>query len=566
MKRLVAGLGLTFLSSVQLVGCADTGPELECLPGDKDCADATASGGKGDAWDSKNDPRYFASNLEYKLASLPKKGFLEKPVWKDRYPNALPETPVAWADTYWPSAEGSHNHRWMGASVKSPLEKYDAAFNNAPGCETQPSRIYGQGAKAAWDTYYNCAGPAAKWQMKNFQGISRMHDGIDNNGDGVVDDYGSDYSKGIDGIQGWWGTCHAWTPASLMMPEPQHAVTLNNQRFEVADIKALTQNIFDRTSAVMLGGRCNNEEISHDVNGSANEDCADVNAGALHVIMTNFLGLRQAPLVEDRTANYEVWNQPVLGYEVTKQAEISKTKANECVGNTTAGSSWTYNPSAKKLYEVRMTVTYLSESGAETRPVGWMNNTSEDDYHYILELNDEGKVLGGRYCKDTTNTHIDFLWSPTGSNSPSNPNVDVNKVKQLIKLSVEPEQNDGGNTGGTTRDFPVTPNVSIPDAATAGINIDIPVTGVTAPKGLAVSVDITHSYRGDLVLTLLKNGTAVKTLVKNQGGSADNLVETYTLTAAEIGSDVNTRWTLNVADTQSIDTGKVNKVTLSFTL
>ena len=564
MKRshLIAGLGLSLVTS--LVGCAADGADEECLPGDIDCADASG-GGKTDAWDSENDPRYFASNLEYKLSSLPKKGNLTKPVWKDRYPTAMASTPVAWADTYWPSSEGSHNHRWMGATTKSPMEKYDAAFNNAPGCDTQPSKIYGEGAKAAWDTYYNCAGPAAKWQMKSFQGISKMHNGIDDNGDGTVDDYGSDRNKGIDGIQGWWGTCHAWAPAALMSPEPQHAVTLNGVKFEIADIKALTQNIYDRTSAVMLGGRCNNEEINHDVNGSANDECSDVNPGALHVIMTNFLGIRQAPLVEDRTANYEVWNQPVLGYEITQQREVSNTAANACVGQTENVRKWSYNTAAKKLYEVRMTVTYLSESGAEARPVGWQNNTSEDDYHYILELNDAGKVIGGRYCTDSTNTHIDFLWSPTGTNSPSNPNVDVAKVKQLIKLSVEPEQG-GGGTGGTVREFPVTPATAIPDATPAGVNIDVPVSGVENAKGLSVAVDISHSYRGDLVLKLLKNGTAVKTLVQNVGGSQDNLVESFTLTAAEIGSSVNGTWTLNVADTESQDTGTVNKVTLGFTL
>jgi hypothetical protein len=555
--------GLTLLTS--LVGCAADGADEECLPGDKDCADASG-GGKADAWDQENDPRYFASNLEYKLSALPKKGFLNKPVWKDRYPNALPSTPVAWADTYWPSSEGSHNHRWMGASVKSPLEKYDAAFNNAPGCDTQPARIFGEGAKAAWDTYYNCAGPAAKWQMKTFQGISKMHNGIDDNSDGKVDDYGPDRNKGIDGIQGWWGTCHAWAPAALMSPEPQHAVTLNGQKFEIGDIKALTQNAFDRTSAVMLGGRCNNEEINHDVNGSANDDCSDVNPGALHVIMTNFLGIRQAALVEDRTANYEVWNQPVLGFEISQQREVSKTAANECVGQTMNKTKWSYNTNAKKLYEVRMEVTYLSESGASASTVGWQNNTSTDDYHYILELNSEGKVVGGRYCTDSTNTHIDFLWSPTGNNSPSNPNVDLAKVKQLIKLSVEPEQGGGGTPSGQTRDFPVTPAKAIPDATPAGVNIDVPVSGVENAKGLSVSVDITHSYKGDLVVKLLKNGTAVKTLVQNQGGSTDNLVEAFTLTQAEIGANVNATWTVNVADTEAQDTGTVNKVTLSFSL
>jgi hypothetical protein len=433
MKRnLLVGLGLSLLTSV--LGCADTGEE-ECLPGDADCADPTA-GGKADGWNGENDPRYFANNLQYKLSSLPKRGKLTTPVWKSRFPGAMTQTPVAWADTYWPSGQGSHNNRWQGASEKSPLEKYDQAFNNAQGCATQPTAFYGRESKAPWDAYYQCAGPAAKWQMTEFHGISEMHDGKDNNSDGVIDDYGPDRAKGVDGIQGWWGTCHAWAPASLHSPEPQKAVTINGVTFDVADIKALTQNIYDDTDAVMLGGRCNNEEITHDVTGSANDECSDVNPGSLHVIVTNFLGLRQAPLVEDRTANYEVWNQGILGYEVTQQREVSRTAANACVGQTTNPTKWSYNPDAKKLYEVRMTVTYLSESGAEAEPVGWANNTSTDDYHYILELNSAGKVIGGRYCTDNTNSHIDFLWSPTGGFRPSNPFVDKTKVLDLIKKSV----------------------------------------------------------------------------------------------------------------------------------
>jgi len=215
-------------------------------------------------------------------------------------------------------------------------------------------------------------------------------------------------------------------------------VTINGVTFDIADIKALTQSIYDSTSAVMLCGRCNNKAINHTVEGSANDACADVNPGAFHVILTDFLGLRQAALVEDRTANYEVWNQPMLGFDITKQAEISKSAANTCVGNTSGGNTWSYNTRAAKLYEVRMTVSYLTESGAEARPVGFINNTSTDNYHYILELNSAGKVLGGRYCTDNTNAHIDFLWSPTGNFRPSNPNVDKAKVLDLIKKSIAP--------------------------------------------------------------------------------------------------------------------------------
>jgi hypothetical protein len=431
--KLVAGLGLLLVGSINLAGCAADGPAEDCLPGDADCNSTPLSDGKADGFDNKNDPAAMSQHLNYKLSELPKKGWRNTPAWKTTFPEAVGKSETIWADTYWPSSEGSHNARWQGASVKSPLEKYDAAFNGKPGCDTQPA-ISGEGAKAKWQAYNDCAGPAARWQTETFQGIGKMHDGIDNDGDGKTDMQGED---GIDGVQGWWGTCHAWTPASQLVPEPQHSVTINGVTFDVGDIKALTQNVFDRTSAVMLGGRCNSKEITHDVTGSANDECSDVNPGALHVIMTNFLGINQLPLVEDRTANYEVWNQPVAGYEITEQHEVSHTAANACVGQTSNVTKWSYNPDAKKLYEVRMTVSYVGESYPSNEVIGFKNNLSTDDYHYILELNSDGKVIGGRYCTDGEYSHIDFLWSPTGNHSASNPYVDTGKVTEIIKQSVQ---------------------------------------------------------------------------------------------------------------------------------
>ncbi len=559
MKRLLTTLGLSLLGSVQLMGCATDGDVGgECLPGDIDCADTSGDGGKGDAWNSTNDPSRMAQRLQYKLTDLPKKGELKTPVWKSRYPNAAANVPVAWADTYWPTASGSHNHRWQGASVKSPMEKFDQAFNNAPGCATIPSSVCGTNAKAEWDAYYQCAGPAAKWQSKNFQSAGKMHDGIDNNADGKVDECNG--SDGNDGVATWWGTCHAWAPVALMEPEPQHAVTVNGVEFTAGDIKALAQNLYDGTSAVMLGGRCNAKEIPTGPDVSANHECRDVNPGALHVIMTNFLGLNQLPLVEDRTANFEVWNQPVLAYEVTKQDEVDAAKAMQCVGGT--GSTYTYNTSAKKLVEVRLDVTYLSESHASNQPQGWERHTSSDDYHYILELNGDGKVVGGRFCTDSTNSHIDFLWSPTGSTRPSNPGVNAAKVRELIAKSSAPQTPGGGS--GTAREFSAAPNAAIPDNAPAGVTVDVPVTGVTGTPALTVSVDIGHTYRGDLVVTLLKDGAVKKVLHDKTGGSADDLVQSYTLTSYEVGSAPNGRWQLKVVDVYAADTGTVRNVKLSF--
>jgi hypothetical protein len=557
MKRLFNSIGLTLIGSLQLAGCADDAAPADCLPGDIDCAAPSGSGGKADAFDFKNDPVRMSQHLEYRLSSLPKNGKLATPHWKDQYPDAVGRVAPAWADTYWPTFEGSHNARWQGAGVKSPIEKYDAAYNAAPGCDSQPSAICGPGAKEMWDTYNVCAGPAAKWQSLRFQNGGDMHNGLDDNEDGAIDECAG--PDGYDHIATWWGTCHAWTPSSLLVPEPQHAVVMNGVTFDVADIKALIQNTYDSAEAVQLGGHCNSMALTHDVNGSANEDCADVNPGSLHVILTNFLGVTQLPLIEDRSADGEVWNQPVVGYDVTKLEPVTAAVANNCVGQT--GDTWTYNPDAKELHEVRVTVSYISEGFPSATPVGFQNNILNDKYHYILELNAEGKIFGGRFCTDSTNTHVDFLWSPTGAHKPTNPSVKVANVNELVAKSIAAIE--GGGTS-MAKVFRVSPNVAIPDNSAAGISVDIPVVDVTGPAALTVSVDIAHTFRGDLVLELYKDGLKVKTLASKTGGSTDNIVESYNLTALEVGPTPNGAWSLKVIDTAGQDTGKINAVKLSF--
>ncbi len=431
MKTILTAFGISLLASINFVACTDqeAGGDEDNLPGDIDNApDINGDQSKADAWNADNDPAALSTHLVYRLTNLPKTGKLDKPVWKKRFPSAAGRIATAWTDTYWPTAERSHNNRWQGDAVKSPLEKYDAAFNNKAGCATQPDQLSGVGAKAKWETYFQCAGPAATWQMKNYQNLGILFDGIDNDRKNGIDD-------SEEGPQSWWGTCHAWTPASLLEPEPQHSVTVNGIKFDVADIKALTQNVYDRTDALMLGGRSAAETFTHGANTSANSDDLDVNPGALHVILTNFLGKNDMALIEDRTALQEVWNQPVVGYRVTKQDPITAAKAIECVGGT--GSTWTYNPSAKKLVEVRMEVDYITEGYPQATPVGFENNTQTDNYHYILELGSTGKVIGGRYCTENETDHPDFLWTPIKAYGASNPYVDLNKVRDLIGKAVQ---------------------------------------------------------------------------------------------------------------------------------
>ncbi|MFH9013412.1 S8 family peptidase [Streptomyces sp. NPDC017943] len=130
--------------------------------------------------------------------------------------------------------------------------------------------------------------------------------------------------------------------------------------------------------------------------------------------------------------------------------------------------------------------------------------------------------------------------------------ADAAKTVQAVK---------GGTSTGTT--FSSTTAVAIPDNGGA-IESPISVTGRSgnAPSALQVGVDITHTYRGDLVIDLVApDGTAYR-LKSAASDSADNVNTTYTVNAS---SEVaNGTWKLRVQDTAAQDTGTLNGWKLTF--
>ncbi|MFI1356643.1 S8 family peptidase [Streptomyces sp. NPDC020898] len=120
----------------------------------------------------------------------------------------------------------------------------------------------------------------------------------------------------------------------------------------------------------------------------------------------------------------------------------------------------------------------------------------------------------------------------------------------------------GGGTTGTV--FSSTTAVSVPDNGSA-VESSIAVTGRTgnAPSALAVGVDITHTYRGDLVVTLVApDGTTYALKASSTSDSADNVSATYTVDAS---SEVaNGTWKLRVQDVAAQDTGTLNNWKLTF--
>ncbi|MFF2120886.1 S8 family serine peptidase [Kitasatospora sp. NPDC058184] len=121
----------------------------------------------------------------------------------------------------------------------------------------------------------------------------------------------------------------------------------------------------------------------------------------------------------------------------------------------------------------------------------------------------------------------------------------------------------GGATQPTGTYFENTADVAIPDNAT--VESPITVTGVTgnAPATLKVGVDIKHTYRGDLVLSLVAPGGTVYLLedFPNSDGTA-NVAKTYTVNAS--ANAANGTWKLRVKDGASGDTGTIDAWNLTF--
>ena len=127
----------------------------------------------------------------------------------------------------------------------------------------------------------------------------------------------------------------------------------------------------------------------------------------------------------------------------------------------------------------------------------------------------------------------------------------------------------GSLCGGTAptpgaKTYSAAPNVAIPDNSPSGVSstIDVPDAGTIA--SLSVHVAIDHSYIGDLVIHLVKDGTDA-TVYTGAGIGGAALDETFTVTAFA-GKSLAGSWKLVVIDTAEVDAGTLKSWSLSATL
>jgi len=375
-----------YLSRVLLLPLIGGLSSAACTVDDEPQLDATGQHRDPIAWGSNDNPAKFdtENNFEYKLADLPTEGEAEV---------------VPWAGSYWPTYRDSINFRWDGSQGDtpgphaSPAEKFAQAFGRDKLVDNV-SKQFGIDSRSKSCTQASDCGED--------EGVCSKRPG---EAEGRC-------------VETWFGICHAWAPAAIDIPEPKNPVTYNGVTFKVNDIKALVSLSY--THAVQtqfLSGRCNEKgvDLEYDEYGRpTNRECMNTNPGTFHVVATNILGVQKKSFIEDKTFDYQVWNQPVRGYKVLKNEAVTAEQANTLI--TASGTDYLFNDDAVSFRHMKMQFRYIVEpaqhiSGNLSGVID--NYTGQDTYEYILELDADGKIIGGEWLGASKQNHPDFLWTPT---------------------------------------------------------------------------------------------------------------------------------------------------------
>lgn len=299
--------------------------------------------------DPYNDPALIDPDFERRWAALPLSGTTER---------------IPWTDTYWPKNKGGISHRWrvdQAHTYRSPSKEEVLKMPEGQVADLSPAEKYD--LLVANYTYPLTTAVMSANQPKE---------------------------------PSWQGYCHGWAPASIHFREPRPLVMTNQDglriRFGSSDIKALLtyfqgevirsqwgvlHHPFSKTTRA-LGGGCSNSL-------AGNPGCYDSNPGAFHIVMANMIGMRRQGFVIDAVNNYEKWNQPVHTYQ-TRELLRRKPSAR-------AASS------AVSEILVRSAVTYTQEIDPTWEPVLGTpgHHNTEVTYHYTLELDKDGIIVGGQW-------------------------------------------------------------------------------------------------------------------------------------------------------------------------
>ncbi|MBH0033589.1 S8 family serine peptidase [Pseudoalteromonas sp. NZS71_1] len=220
-------------------------------------------------------------------------------------------------------------------------------------------------------------------------------------------------------------------------------------------------------------------------------------------------------------------NQALLDADPTPSFKMSVTPASQQI---TVGESATYTFEIGSIAQWDGEVTLELESSLTGAYLSELTASPGETVQLSVETN--GNTPWGNYEFTVTATSDDIVKEKT------------------VSLMLQP-------AGLNDYTYTSEENVAIPDNDPQGANSVITISDDLTVFGTSVDVNITHTWSGDIVLTLISPQGSEVTLQSNEGGSEDDIIKTFT--SSVFNSEVATGdWTLNAVDTAGADTGNIN--------
>ncbi len=323
---------------------------------------------------------------------------------------ALAETP--WSDDYWPVYLGVLGHRYADPAFP---ESQTWKENHDYVLASPAAGVVASGVPGAVDGL----SPSEKYDLLVGDRAGTLTAAMWAQGQDLLARTGK--------VETWMGICHGWSPASYMLARPRRTLSLASPdgalalRFFPSDIKALASLLWASSGPALrfVGTRCDEKDPAKDENGRVLADaCFDTNPGTWHLAVVNQVGAAGRALVMDATYDYQVWNQPVCGYEYHYWNPERMTFATDLADATVRRADFKRDRFAKhrgahyaSVAGVAMRVRYVGEtrpSHVETDDPG-RDRIVVVDYFYDLELDSAGRIVGGEWY---VNRHPDFLFNP----------------------------------------------------------------------------------------------------------------------------------------------------------
>lgn len=295
---------------------------------------------------------------EFRWSELPKKASLE-----------LAEFDVAY---FWPMKDGGITAKLFGESL-SPLEKFELIFGE--------------------QLDVNDVDPDAADRRRS-GGITKA------------------YLQSIQDDRGlaWAGHCEG-SALAVQWFKPIHPVTYPTQGGQLItiyphEIRGLLAYWLKGYRAGETGFKISGNRVDPGVSSRVQggrpveKTVRDVNPGLFMIALGNFIGSAKESLTADISPTEEVLNFPIVGYEVLEQRILSGAEVNDIRR---------FNPKAVNFATTKLKVTYVDNHRVIV-PTERTPKTFDKTYEFVLELDHDGKIVGGEWMGASQKDHPDFIF------------------------------------------------------------------------------------------------------------------------------------------------------------